>query len=146
MKKGIARLFDGWGTFAHDHTNSCSMSGTTSGETWVCHPKGFMVFWFHCLYSLPTGKPDGLKMQAVIRADCSDIALLTSRLEDHRQPCRLSGHLEYYRKGRVHLVAHTLDLYDPKTYTPSHPPAIEWRFGHEVRTLPSEMPDVQGQD
>lgn len=115
--------------------NQVSITGVTSGITWICHAHSYVVFWFDCYYRGQDHKDMGLRMQACVRAEPSDLAVIISHIHDHKWGCKIHGYLEYHRSGKAHLVCEDLTLYLEKTYSPHHPPILKWS-SNAMLTLP----------
>ena len=115
--------------------NQVTLTGTTSGRTWVCHADSYAVFWLDCYYRGHGGKDMGLRMQACVKAEASDLAVIVSHIHDHRVTCKVAGYLEYHRSGKSHVICEDIALYSEKTYSPHHPPILKWS-SNAMLTLP----------
>lgn len=115
--------------------NQVTITGITSGLTWICHAESYALFWVDCYYRGQDGKDMGLRMQACVKAEPSDLAVIISHIHDHRTVCKLHGYLEYHRSGKAHLVCEDIALYSEKTYSPTHPPILKWS-SNAMLTLP----------
>jgi hypothetical protein len=91
-----------------------TLSGTTTGETFVGHVAGHLTFWMACYFETvhPTLPPsrDAIQVQVAVHCDNSEIAHLASIITGAKIPCRLTGWLEYYRSGRIQVACKTLTV------------------------------------
>lgn len=115
--------------------NQVTLTGTTSGLTRTYHSESYTLFWVDCYYKGHDGKEKCLRMQACVKAEPSDLAVIISHIHDHKTVCKLHGYLEYHRSGKAHLVCEDIAIYAEKTYSHHHPPILKWS-SNAMLTLP----------